>query len=168
MSRSLVTAEKITPPKELEVLFDDPPLVGNERREDQERSSRAPWKFISALGPTMRRSDLTFPDKVSDVVLVATFHDQGDDADDPAGDGGTEQSVLRDDDVRDLVPPVHDGNEGHYHHDPNEARQQGLKTRGCSWATYSAKPGFSAGYDREMTGSRLLGRRGHQFTPSLE
>ena len=36
MSRSVVTAEKITPPKELEVLFDDPPLVGNERREDQE------------------------------------------------------------------------------------------------------------------------------------
>jgi hypothetical protein len=33
MSRSLVTAEKITPPKELEVLFDDPPLVRNERRE---------------------------------------------------------------------------------------------------------------------------------------
>jgi hypothetical protein len=49
MSRSLVTAEKIAPPKELEVLFDDSPLVGNERREDQERSSRAPWKFISAL-----------------------------------------------------------------------------------------------------------------------
>jgi hypothetical protein len=70
MSRSVVTAEKIKPPKELEVLFDDPPLVGNERREDRERSSRAPWKFISALGPTMRRSDLTFPDKVSDVVLV--------------------------------------------------------------------------------------------------
>ena len=84
MSRSVVTAEKITPPKELEVLFDDPPLVGNERREDQERSSRAPWKFISAIGPTMRRSDLTFPDKVSDVVLVAS-----DDADDPAGDGGS-------------------------------------------------------------------------------
>jgi hypothetical protein len=34
MSRSLVTAEKITPPKELEFFFDDPPLVGNERRED--------------------------------------------------------------------------------------------------------------------------------------
>ena len=34
--------------------------------------------------------DLTFPDKVSVVVLVATFHDQGDDEDDPAGDGGTE------------------------------------------------------------------------------
>ena len=112
--------------------------------------------------------DLTFPDKVSDVVLVATFHDQGDDEDDPAGDGGTEQSILHDDDVRDLVPTVHDGNEGHYHHDPKEARQQGLKTRRRSWATYSAKPGFSAGYDREMTGSRLLGRQGHQFTPSLE
>ena len=36
MSRSLVTAEKIKPPKELEVFFDDPPLVGNERREDFE------------------------------------------------------------------------------------------------------------------------------------
>ena len=35
MSRSLVTAEKITLPKELEVLFDDPPLVGNERREER-------------------------------------------------------------------------------------------------------------------------------------
>src|SRR5271166_1875063 len=56
MSRSVVTAEKITPPKELEFFFDDPPLVGNELREDQERSSRAPWKFISAPGPTMRRS----------------------------------------------------------------------------------------------------------------
>ena len=42
----------------------------------------------------MRRSDLTFPDKVSDVVLVATFHDQGDDADDPAGDGGNPYSVT--------------------------------------------------------------------------
>ena len=37
MSRSLVTAEKITPPRELETFFDDPPLVGNERREDFER-----------------------------------------------------------------------------------------------------------------------------------
>jgi hypothetical protein len=36
MSRSLVTAEKITPPRELETFFDDPPLVGNERREDFE------------------------------------------------------------------------------------------------------------------------------------
>jgi hypothetical protein len=36
MSRALVTAEKIKPPKELEVFFDDPPLVGNERREDFE------------------------------------------------------------------------------------------------------------------------------------
>ena len=35
MSRSVVTAEKITPPKELEFLFDDPPLVGNERREER-------------------------------------------------------------------------------------------------------------------------------------
>jgi hypothetical protein len=59
------------------------------------------------------------PDKVSDVVLLATFH-EGDDEDDPAGDGGTEQSVLRDDDVRDLVPPVHDGKESRYHHDPKE------------------------------------------------
>ncbi len=25
---------ELTPPKELEVLFDDPPLVGNERREE--------------------------------------------------------------------------------------------------------------------------------------
>jgi hypothetical protein len=36
MNRSLVTAEKIAPPIELEFLFDDPPLVGNERREDFE------------------------------------------------------------------------------------------------------------------------------------
>src|ERR1700730_1736536 len=36
MSRELVTAEQIKPPKELQVFFDDPPLVGNERREDYE------------------------------------------------------------------------------------------------------------------------------------
>jgi hypothetical protein len=36
MSRSLVTAKLIKPPKELEQFFDDPPLVGTERREDFE------------------------------------------------------------------------------------------------------------------------------------
>ena len=36
MSRSLVTAKLIKPPKELEQFFDDPPLVGTERREDYE------------------------------------------------------------------------------------------------------------------------------------
>ena len=36
MSHELVTAEQIKPPKELQVFFDDPPLVGNERREDYE------------------------------------------------------------------------------------------------------------------------------------
>jgi hypothetical protein len=36
MSRSLVTEKPITPPKELAALFNDPPLVGNERREDYE------------------------------------------------------------------------------------------------------------------------------------
>jgi hypothetical protein len=36
MSRSLVTAKSIKPPKELEQFFDDPPLVGTERREDYE------------------------------------------------------------------------------------------------------------------------------------
>src|SRR5258708_30500532 len=34
MSRALVTAKSIKPPKELEQFFDDPPLVGTERRED--------------------------------------------------------------------------------------------------------------------------------------
>ena len=36
MSRSLVTAKLIKPPKQLEHFFDDPPLVGTERREDYE------------------------------------------------------------------------------------------------------------------------------------
>jgi len=36
MSRALVTAKLIKPPKELEQFFDDPPLVGTERREDYE------------------------------------------------------------------------------------------------------------------------------------
>jgi hypothetical protein len=36
MSRALVTATLIKPPKELEKFFDDPPLVGTERREDYE------------------------------------------------------------------------------------------------------------------------------------
>jgi indole-3-glycerol phosphate synthase len=40
MSRELVTAEQIKPPKELQVFFDDPPLVGNERREDYENFFR--------------------------------------------------------------------------------------------------------------------------------
>ena len=36
MSRALVTAKLIKPPKELEQFLDDPPLVGTERREDYE------------------------------------------------------------------------------------------------------------------------------------
>jgi len=36
MSRSLVTAKLIKPPKQLEKFLDDPPLVGTERREDYE------------------------------------------------------------------------------------------------------------------------------------
>jgi hypothetical protein len=36
MSRSLVTAKLIKPPKQLEQFLDDPPLVGTERREDYE------------------------------------------------------------------------------------------------------------------------------------
>ena len=36
MSRSLVPAKLIKPPKELEQFLDDPPLVGTERREDYE------------------------------------------------------------------------------------------------------------------------------------
>ena len=36
MSRALVPATSIKPPKELEQFFDDPPLVGTERREDYE------------------------------------------------------------------------------------------------------------------------------------
>ena len=37
MNKSLVPTENIEPPKELEHFFDDPPLVGNERREDFDR-----------------------------------------------------------------------------------------------------------------------------------
>src|ERR1700730_2591011 len=36
MNKSLVPTENIKPPKELKHFFDDPPLVGNERREDFE------------------------------------------------------------------------------------------------------------------------------------
>jgi hypothetical protein len=36
MNKSLVPTENIEPPKELKHFFDDPPLVGNERREDFE------------------------------------------------------------------------------------------------------------------------------------
>jgi hypothetical protein len=36
MNKSLVPTENIEPPKGLKYFFDDPPLVGNERREDYE------------------------------------------------------------------------------------------------------------------------------------
>jgi hypothetical protein len=39
MNKSLVLTENIEPPKELKHFFDDPPLVGNERREDYENFS---------------------------------------------------------------------------------------------------------------------------------
>jgi hypothetical protein len=37
MSRSVVVAKPIKPPKELEMLFDNPPLVGAERRQDYDK-----------------------------------------------------------------------------------------------------------------------------------
>jgi hypothetical protein len=48
MSHELVTAEQIKPPKELQDFFDDPPLVGNERREDYENFF---WTIAAAVKP---------------------------------------------------------------------------------------------------------------------
>jgi len=50
MSRSLVTATLIKPPKELEQFLDDPPLVGTERREDYDN-------FFSAIAMAVKPVD---------------------------------------------------------------------------------------------------------------
>jgi hypothetical protein len=49
MNRSLVTKKSFRLPKALEKLFDDPPLVGNERREDYDAFC---LEIEKALGPT--------------------------------------------------------------------------------------------------------------------
>jgi hypothetical protein len=48
MSRALVAAKPIKLPKELEQFFDNPPLIGNERREDFEKVL---WAIASAIRP---------------------------------------------------------------------------------------------------------------------
>jgi hypothetical protein len=50
MSRALVAAKPIKLPKELEQFFDNPPLVGNERREDYEN-------FFWAIAQSERPAD---------------------------------------------------------------------------------------------------------------
>jgi hypothetical protein len=50
VNRSLVTTKHIRPPKELEPLFDDPPLVGRERREEYDA-------FFSAIARAEIPSD---------------------------------------------------------------------------------------------------------------
>jgi hypothetical protein len=48
MNRSLVAIENLRPPKELGFFFDDPPLVGTERREDYDNIVAA---IARAVGP---------------------------------------------------------------------------------------------------------------------
>jgi hypothetical protein len=50
MNKSLVPTENIEPPKGLKHFFDDPPLVGNERREDFE-------SFFSAIARAVKPAD---------------------------------------------------------------------------------------------------------------
>src|SRR6266478_5209706 len=64
MSRSLVTAKLIKPPKELEQFFDDPPLVGNERREDFEN-------FFSVVARAVEQVDAIAWLLVYDVVCLS-------------------------------------------------------------------------------------------------
>jgi hypothetical protein len=50
MNRSLVKLSKVKPPAGLAQLFDDPPLVGNEKREDYD-------KFFSAIATAVNPGD---------------------------------------------------------------------------------------------------------------
>ena len=50
MSRSLLAEKPIKPPKELKKFFDDPPLVGDERREDYEN-------LFATLAMTVKPAD---------------------------------------------------------------------------------------------------------------
>jgi len=62
MNRSLTTTKHIRPPKELEALFDNVPLVGNERREDYDA-------FFSAIAGAEPPSDAI------DWILLKDFVD---------------------------------------------------------------------------------------------
>ena len=64
MSRSLVTAKLIKPPKQLEQFFDDPPLVGTERREDFEN-------FFSVIARAVKPVDAIAWLLVYDVVCLS-------------------------------------------------------------------------------------------------
>ena len=62
MKRTLVTTKHIRPPKELESLFDNVPLVGRERREDYDA-------FFSAIA----RAEM--PSDAIDWILLKDFVD---------------------------------------------------------------------------------------------
>src|SRR5712671_5038493 len=62
MNRSLTTTKHVRPPKELEALFDNVPLVGSERREDYDA-------FFSAIAQAEPPSDAI------DWILLKDFVD---------------------------------------------------------------------------------------------
>jgi hypothetical protein len=64
MSRALVTAKLIKPPKELEQFLDDPPLVGTERREDYDN-------FFSVIATAVNPVDAVDWLLVTDVVYLS-------------------------------------------------------------------------------------------------
>jgi len=53
MNRALVKLSKVTPPAGLAQLFDDPPLVGNERREDYDN-------FFSAIAAAVNPAEIAW------------------------------------------------------------------------------------------------------------
>ena len=62
MNRSLTTTKHVRPPKELEALFDNVPLIGSERREDYDA-------FFSAIAQAEPPSDAI------DWILLKDFVD---------------------------------------------------------------------------------------------
>jgi hypothetical protein len=64
MSRALVTATLIKPPKELEQFLDDPPLVGTERREDYDN-------FFSMIAMAVKPVDAIAWLQVVDVAYLS-------------------------------------------------------------------------------------------------
>jgi hypothetical protein len=64
MSRALVPAKLIKPPKELEQFLDDPPLVGTERREDYDN-------FFSMIAMAAKPADAIEWLMVIDVVCLS-------------------------------------------------------------------------------------------------
>src|ERR1700730_10042487 len=64
MSRALVPTKLVKPPKELENFFDDPPLVGTERREDYEN-------FFSMIAMAAKPADAIAWLLVKDVVYLS-------------------------------------------------------------------------------------------------